>query len=168
MPERDELVHHHKITYEGIFSVAELFNIVDDFFAKKSYTRREILNQEMVKPEGKHIEVFHEFYRLVSDYIRKVIQVRLILTNVKEVETTIGKAKVKLNQGKVQIVFNVYLETDWEGRWGSKPIYYVIKTILDKFVFKPFTGGYKAEILDDFQHVSSNIKSFLNLYRYKK
>ena len=74
--------------------------------------------------------------------------------------------KVKLNSGKIQIVSDAYLETDYEHRWEGKPSFFFLRTIFDKYFFKPYTKGYQGNLLKDYNDLMGNIKSFLNLYRY--
>ena len=166
MPEREIIVDKLRLTYEGIFSVAELYNMIDEWFRWKGYDKRENKNIEIVKPEGKFIEIELEPWKKVTDYAKNVIKIRIQMTGIKDVEVEKDNAKLKLNQGKVQFVFDGILETDYEARWEGKPIFYFIRTVFDKYFYKPFTAGFQRGVKEDLMHLHGQIKAFLNLYRF--
>ena len=51
--------------------------------------------------------------------------------------------KIKINQGKVMMIFDGYLVSDYEGKWKGKPLIYFLRTIFDKYVFRRYFA--KAE-----------------------
>jgi len=166
MSEWDYVVSKQKINYEGLFDAKELFKLIDQFFFHLNYDKLEIKQTESVKPEGKYVEQEVEYYRKLSNYIQNRVHIKLILSDLKEVEVKKEKAKVKLNKGKVQLIIDGYMETDWEGMWETKPIYYVIRTVINKWVVSPITGQFKGELKRDISHFKNEVSAFLNLYRF--
>lgn len=166
MAETETIVEDQKITYEGLFSVSDLYRLIDEYFAKLGYDKVEVKNVEVVKPEGKFIEIRLDPYKTMTDYVRYVVSLKIICSEVKEVDVKRDGQSVRLNSGKVQIVINGYLLTDWEGRWQDKPIYYILRALMNKYFLQPFTGKYKGEISQHCGQLVSNVKAFLNLYRY--
>ncbi|MFH1054102.1 MAG: hypothetical protein V1740_06810 [Candidatus Woesearchaeota archaeon] len=165
MAEREIIVDRNRLTYEGLFSVIDLYTMIDEFFEDKGYDKREKKNVERVKAEGKYIELELEPWKKLTDYAKSVIKVRILMSDIKEVEVEKEGVKVKLNQGKVQFVFDAYLETDYEHRWEMKPMFFFIRTLLDKFAFKNYTVSFKNEVKSDLSQLIIMIRSFLNLYR---
>ncbi|MBS3176925.1 hypothetical protein J4457_06855 [Candidatus Woesearchaeota archaeon] len=166
MSERQIVVEKMHLEYEGLFSVAELYKFINEWLEDKGYDKREKKNIEAVHPEGKSIEIEVEPWKKVTDYAKNVIKLKMAFEEVKEVEIEKEGAKVKLNQGKVHITFDGYLETDYENRWEGKPIFFVIRTMFDKYVYAPFTAGFTEGVKRDIMHLHNNIKAFLNLYRF--
>lgn len=166
MAERDIIVDKMRMTYEGLFSVTELYKMIDEWFEEKNYDKKELKNVEKVTPEGKYIEIIVEPWKKVTDYAKNVIRIRMIMTDIKDVEVEKDGVKVRLNQGKIQMVFDGYLETDYENRWEQKPTFFLIRTLFDKYFYKPFTQGFQTGVKSDLNHLVTRIKSFLNLYRY--
>jgi hypothetical protein len=166
MAERDIIVDKMRMTYEGLFSVSELYKMMDEWFEEKNYDKKELKNVENVTPEGKYVEILIEPWKKVTDYAKNVIRIRMIMTNIKDVEVEKDGVKVRLNQGKIQMVFDAYLETDYENRWEQKPMFFLIRTLFDKYFYKPFTHGFHAGVKADLNDLVTRIKSFLNLYRY--
>ncbi len=168
MSEVDTVIEDRKITYEGMFSTAEVYKMIEGYFSKLGYDRVELKNSEVVRAEGKYIEIILEPYKTVSDYARYVVNIKMIFSDVKDAEAKIDGKKKRMNLGKVQILFNGYLVTDYENRWEQKPIYYFVRAMMNKYILMPVTGKYKAEIKTHVEQCSLNIKSFLNLARYQQ
>ena len=166
MPEREVVVDKLRLTYEGIFSVSELYKLIDEWFRWKGYDKRENKNIEIVKPEGKFIEIELEPWKKVTDYAKNVIKIRIQMFDIRDVEVEKDNTKLKLNQGKVHFVFDGYLETDYEAKWDGKPIFYFIRTVFDKYLYKPFTTGFERGVKQDVMHLQGQVKAFLNLYRF--
>jgi len=168
MAERETLVDNYRIQYEGLLSVVDLYTMIDEYFEEKGYDKREKKNIERVSPEGKFIEIELEPYKKITDYAKSSIKVRLQMKNIKEIEVERDGVKVRLNQGSVNIVFSCYLETDYEHKWETKPMFYFMRVLYDKFIYASYTSQYKGEVVNDFNQLISQIKSFLNLYRATK
>jgi len=165
MPEREVIIDKYRVTYEGLFNALDLYTIIDEFLEDKGYDKREKKNIERVTKDGKYIELWLEPWKKLTDYAKSVILVRIIMSEVKEVEIEKEGVKVKMNQGKIQFVFDAYLETDYENRWEMKPIFFFLRTIFDKFIFKSYMIGYRNEIRSDANQLIVTIRSYLNLYR---
>ena len=168
MVERKLLIDEASLDYEGLFSIVELYSVVDDYIKLKGYDKFENLNEENVYPAGKEIHIIIQPMKWHTDYVRKVLKVDMYAKNVKEVETEVDKVKVRLNQGKMKILFSCYLETDWEGRWEQKPAYYFIRTIFDKFIYRKHTKDFETEIISDLNELKGKMGAYLNLHRFKK
>src|SRR3989344_8752862 len=149
MAERDVVIERYRLTYEGLFKVLDLYTTMDEFFEDKGYDKREKKNIEKVSPEGKYIEIHVETWKKMTDYAKSVIGVRVVMSDIKEVEIEKDGVKVKLNQGKVQFVFDAWLETDYEHRWEMKPMFFLVRTIFDKYFFKNYTISFKNEVASD-------------------
>ena len=48
MSEREVLVDKMRLTYEGIFSILEVYKIMDEWFEEKGYDKREVKNIESI------------------------------------------------------------------------------------------------------------------------
>lgn len=166
MSERKIVVDELKLNYEGLFDVKEFYKMLDNFFRYRHYDKREVKNVESIRPSGKHIELVLMPWKGVADYARYEIKVQAIMDDVKEVEVKRDGAKLKLNQGKIQMVFDAWLTTDVEGRWEGKPIYFFIRTFVDKYIFRFYTSKWENVVMEDTKELHNEVKSFLNLYRY--
>lgn len=165
MAERTVVVDKLRLTYEGLFSIKDLYKMIDEWFRQKNYDKREKNNTESVTPEGKYIEIELEPWKKVTDYARNVIRLRMIFENITDVEVERDGKKMTLNKGKAHFVFDGFLGTDYFQRWEGKPLFFVIRAIYDKFIYAPYTAGFAKGVKDDVMHLHNQIKAFLNLYK---
>ena len=167
MAEQEVVVDKERIEYEGIFSVAELYRLIDEWLLDKGYYRMEPRHVEAVKPEGRFVEVTLNPSKGLTDYAKSVFKIQIQLSNIKDVTLETGEGvKQRLNQGKVLLVLSGILETDTEGKWEGKPLFMFIRTIYDKYLYKPLTGGFQQQVKDDLLQLKNIIAGFLNLHRY--
>ena len=117
MSETKLVVDHLKLSYEGLFSVTELYQLIDSWLREKGFDKRETRNQEHVTSEGKYIELVLQPWKKVTDYAKHEIKIQIHITRLKDVEVKKNGHKMKLNNGRVLITLDGYLVTDYENRW---------------------------------------------------
>ena len=166
MAERVLVVDHLKLNYEGIFNVTELYQIVDTYLRDKGFDKKEVRNMEIIRPEGKYIEIELEPWKKITDYAKHVLKIRIRMLHVKEIKVQRENYTVKLNKGRVNITFDGFLETDYEHRWEQKPFYFFLRTMFDKFVYPGYTRQWEGILKENVYQLHSTLKTFLNLYRY--
>ncbi len=168
MAERYPVVEHMTLSYNGLFNVTELYKTINSWCKEKGYDRREMRNEEHIYPSGKFIDMELMPFKKVSDYAMFVIRMQITMHDVKEVDVEKNKYKQRLNQGKIDIIFDSFLETDYEGRWEQNPFYFFVRTVFDKFIYRNYTRRFEENLTSDTNHLHTTIKSFLNLYRVNK
>jgi len=164
--ERTIVVDHKTLNYEGLFIARELYEIIDKYYYDHGYDKSEKKNFEHVYPDGKQIEIELWPWKKFTDYMRMIMKLHILMTNVKEVEIEKDGVKTKMNQGKVIVTCNAYLETDYEQKWETKPILIFMRTIFDKFVYSIHEGRWDQQIIDEVNHLFHLIKGYLNVQRY--
>ena len=167
MVETRTVVDKLRVTYEGIFSMHELHAVIDNWLREKGYDKMEKKNVEKVTPKGKDIELLLQPWKKITDYAKIILNIRLIATGITEVEIEKDGTKVKMNQGSVQLSFDGWLVTDYENRWEGKPIFFFLRQLFDRYVFKPYTMGYENAVAKDAGDIYGEVKAFLNLYQYR-
>ncbi len=165
MVEREVIVSKQKIIHEGLFSATELYSLIDSYFESIDYDKREIKNIESVRDKGKYVEIEMEPHRKITDFVEYKIHLRMIMENLTEVVVEKGKRKIRTNKGKLQLVFDAYVETDYEARWEDRPILYIIRALFNKFLYPAQREKYANEVGQDLTHLVSNIKSYLNIFQ---
>ncbi len=167
MGEKEIIVDELKLTYDGLFKVHDLYNVMNKWFTKRGYIKREIKSIESVKKTGKYVEVEWLPWKKVTDYAKNEIKVRFMVRDMTEVEVKKGKSTINMNKGKIQLVFFGYLTTDYENRWEQKPLLMFIRTLFDKFVHQGYTHKWKKDLKQDITDLNDTVKAFLNLQRYR-
>lgn len=167
MPERRPVVMKEFLKYSGLFSARDLWKTIDHWFADNGFGDRvELYHDEKVTKTHKDIEVRYMPYKKVSDYVK--IEHRMIINIFNLVKKTVEKDghKLKLDQGDVKIQFDSYIITDYEGRWENRPEFFFIRTLIDKFIFRTYTGKYEAMTKQQVDELKAEIEGFLNIYKY--
>lgn len=166
MGETEVVVGGERLEYTGIFSVAELYRLIDEWFLDKGYYRMEPKHVESAKPEGKFVDLELTPSKELTDYAKSKLMIRIQLDNIKDVVVEGPDGKQKFNQGTVHIVFSGILETDYQGKWEQKPVFLFIRHVYDKFIYQSLTGGFQGTIHADVTDLKNRIYGFLNLHRY--
>ena len=164
MGERRLVVDHLRVKYEGLFDLFELYKLIDSWLREKAFDKREVRNQEHVRQDGKYVELVLMPWKKISDYARHVVRMEIRAFKLKEVIVTMDGRKVKMNKARLDIIIDAYLDTDYEGRYETKPFYFFIRTIFDKFVYRTYSTQFEELLVENVSQLHSTIKSFLNLY----
>jgi hypothetical protein len=167
MAERRPVVTSVKLKYSGLFNCKDLWKFIEDWFKDQGFADRvEVYHDEKVTKTHKDIDIKYMPYRKMSDYVK--IEQRLLIKVFNLVNKTVVKDghNIKLGQGDIDITFDGYINTDYEGRWENTPNSFFIRTIIDKFIFRTYTGKYEAIIKEQIQSLKHEIESFLNMYKY--
>ncbi|MCP3683956.1 MAG: hypothetical protein GY861_14830 [bacterium] len=167
MSERKLVVDHLKLTYDGLFNITMLYRTIDNWFMENGFDKREVRNQEHLKPDGKYIEIELQPWKKITDYARHVIKVQIKMLRIQDVEVEQDGLKVKVQKGRVNIIFDSYLDTDYEGRWEMKPFYFFLRTVFDKFVYRTYTSQFEDLLVEKTSNLFATIKAFLNLHKYE-
>jgi hypothetical protein len=166
MSEKKLVIDQLRLNYSGLFNLGDLFKTIDGWFFEKGYDRHEKKNEEQILPSGRFVEIELRPWKKTTDYAKNEIRFRLFVKDMKDVEVEKDGSKVKLQQGDIHMVFDAFLETDYEHRWESKPMFYFLRTLFDKFIFRVYTDKFEGVLVNDTHDLYNRVKSFLNLYRY--
>jgi hypothetical protein len=166
MAERRIVIDNLMLQYEGLFEMRELYMLIDKWLRQKGYDKFEKRNHEHVHKEGKYIEIEMEPWKKITDYMKIVINIYVHAYNVKEVIVKKDNLDVKMNQGLIKIRFIGYMVTDYEDKWEGKPVFYFLRAVIDKWVYRVTSDKFESAVADDVKHLYQNIKAFLNLTRY--
>tara|TARA_Y100000310_G_scaffold137447_1_gene136335 strand:+ start:26658 stop:27167 length:510 start_codon:yes stop_codon:yes gene_type:complete len=167
MTERHLIVDHLRFSYEGLFDAGELYNVISSWFFEKKYDWYEKLNQEQATPKGKQIRIILEPWKNVSDYYQLKIKVKINFLDLNDVEVDADKQKLKLNHGVVRITYDGYLIGDRYEKWHNQPFYWFLSIIFEKYFFRNTFNKFKRWIESDVEDLHEQVKTYLNVYKYK-
>lgn len=168
MPERKLVVDQLKLTYEGPMDVGGLFKMIDGWFYEKGYDRFEAENTEQDLPGGKDITIVYFPWKKTTDYFENQIKIRMKFTGVKDIELEKDGKKVKVQTGKLMMIFDGYLLSDYEGWWDKKPWMIFLRTLYDKFIYAKHFKQFERWLMNDVYDIHSRVQRHLNLYRYDR
>ena len=168
MAEKKLVIDQLKLTYEGLFDLNAFYRLVDSWFYEKQYDKHELRNYEQVLPTGKDVELELLPWKKTTTYFKNIIRMRIKFLNVKDVEIEKEGVKLNINQGTIRMIIDGYLESDYEGWWEDRPMFYFIRTLFDKYIYKSQFDKYQGWLIHDIQDLHSRIQKFLNLYKYER
>ena len=168
MAEKKLVIDQLKLTYEGLFDLNSFYRLIDSWFYEKQYDKHELRNYEQVLPTGKDIELELLPWKKTTTYFKNIIRMRIRFLNIKDVEIEKEDVKLNINQGTIRMVIDGYLESDYEGWWEDRPMFYFIRTLFDKYIYKSQFNKYQGWLIHDIQDLHSRIQKFLNLYKYER
>ncbi len=166
MADRTIVVNHLKFGYEGLFNVAELYELIASWFYEKGWDWYEKMNQEQITPEGKQIRVILEPWKTITDYYKITIRLKLHCVNLRDVEVEKDGKTIRLSQGQVRILIDGYVISDKEGLWTTKPFWWLFSYIIENYLFPSHLNKAKRWIESDAENLHQKIKTYLNVFKY--
>ncbi len=167
--EKELVINNRELSYRGIFRAGELFSALNRALEERGYQKREKKTEEFVSEEGRKVLIELRPYKEKTSYAFLMIKIKVLLDKVTEkVEERDGHKK-KFEHGNVSIIFDAWLMTDYEERWGMKPWVYFFKGAINKFLYKfPLEGSFKGELEADTGHIYGKVKGLLDSYGPQK
>ena len=156
------------ITYSGLFSVREIFKLIDGWLEQHGWDKIEASHKEIVAEKGKEINISLEPEKKENDYVKSILYIDITMTEVEDVVVKKGKKEISLNKGEVEISLDAKLVTDHEGKWVQSPLHMLAKAAYDKFIKKSEIDAFKEKLSKATTHLSEQIKAHLNLFQYQK
>ncbi len=92
----------------------------------------------------------------------------MLFQQLKKVEIVEGKKKLKVDQGRVLIYIDGFIEHDYEHRWDDIPLFVFLRTLYDKFIYKAYTERFEHKLTNDVHSLYNEIEKFLNTSRHYK
>lgn len=166
MAEIKTLIDGKSLSYEGVFNLKELYRLIDKWFKDHGYDKQEIKNWEDVSQNEKQIILEVIPYKKVSDYARLDIRIFMIFSKLTEIDLDKDGMKFKMNKGRAEFYFDAYIITDYENKWETRPIFYFVKNVFDKWVYRIYTSTYDSEVIRDCTEVENEIRGYLNMNRF--
>ena len=160
------IVDHEKIEYSGPFDANDLFRHIDTFVFEKGFDKRQDKDFEVNNASGKFIEWQISPWKKITDYIRYIIKVRVLVHDMVKMDAFEGKKKTKLDNGRVLIVLDAFMEYDYDNYWDDKPFLFFLRTVYDYFVFKAYTENFEQKLVHDVNHLHDTLERFFNMYRH--
>lgn len=166
--ERKLLISDLEIEYDGLFDAADFLKLIDDWCKQNGYDKDEIKHTEKVSEKGKTIDIEIMPNKEINEYTKYEIYVKIGMKNLTEKKIKKKDQEFRINKGNISVVIDVFLATDIKHRMESKPLYFFIRTIFNKFLHKEYIDRYEKELMKDVKDLHTELKSYLNLQRYSE
>ena len=162
------IVDHEKIDYSGPFNLKDLLNDIENFIWEMGFDKRQDKDFEINTANGKSIEWQYSPWKKISDYVRYIIKVRVLGFDIVKTDMRHNGEKNKVDNGRLIIVIDGFVEYDYDSYWDDKPILHFFRTIFDYFVFKAYTENFEQRLVHDVNKLHDHLEKFFNMYRNYK
>lgn len=166
MAEKRVIVDGLTVEYEGLFRLNELYLAMEQWLKEKGYDRDETKNYEQVLKTGRDIMIELMPWKTITDYSKIQMWIKISVKEMKDVVVQKDGLDVPMNQGKVTVVFDGYLITDIAGRWEGKPIFYFLRMVFDRWIYRTNTDKWAGAVGEEVDQLYKVVKGHLNMYRF--
>ncbi|MDP3992079.1 MAG: hypothetical protein Q8P79_01055 [Nanoarchaeota archaeon] len=163
MPEKDT-IFSSKIKYTGVFSFKDFYKFCYDWL--KDETGLELGEDkysEKLEGTSKKIEVEWTGNKTLTDYFKFEAKVGVKAENLKEIEINQGGAKIKTNQGSVEVSIKGILVKDYAGKFETTAFKKFLRGIYEKWVISSAIGEYQGKIASACDSFLNQAKAYLDL-----
>ncbi|MAG61143.1 hypothetical protein CL619_05120 [archaeon] len=164
--ERNLVINHRALNYSGIFHVKELFDVINKSLLDKGYTLRDKRNEEVVSETGKNYYLEIRPFKDKTKYVALMQKIVIRLRNVTKTVQEFDGNQINFDNGEIEIVFDAWSYTDYEDRWGMKPVVSFMKMLINQWIMHlPMESGFTNELVSDTAYIHSKVKELLESYR---
>ena len=168
MSEMKIVVDHLRLNYNGPFDANALYRHITAFVKEMGFDLETQKEFEHNTQTGKHMEWQIRPWKQISDYLRYIIKMRILIHNYNKMAAVVDKKKVKIGSGKVVIYLDGYVNLDQQDRWEHIPFFQFLRTIYNKFIYKVYTERFEQRLTHDMNHLYHTIEQFFNMYKHYK
>ncbi len=163
MPEK-ETIFSSKIRYTGIFSFKDFYKFCYDWLKEEmGLDISENSYSEKLDGAIKNISVSWSGSKKMTDYFQFDVGVNINANGLKEIEINQGGAKVKTNQGSIEVGIRGTLVKDYEGKFETTAFKKFLRGIYEKWVIPSTIEEYQGKISSASDSFLNQAKAYLDL-----
>lgn len=166
MADRHLVVDHLKLSYEGLFNADELYAVISGFFYERGWDWYEKVNDARVLPSGRQVYIELEPWKNISDYYKIAVLIKLIISDMKEIEVEQNNKKIKVNKGVIKMAIDGFVVSDRKSKWNEKPLQWFLSIIFEQYFFKDHYKKAEIWIKSDVELLHQQVKNYLNTFKY--
>lgn len=168
MVEKKQMLYDLRMMYNGPFVMEDFYAEVENWIKERGFEKEPKRKTERVSKDGKRVEWVVEAHHHLDDLHYGIVVLRVMFNNLKEVVVKRDGKKMRVNSGDAYISIDGFIQSHIHGSFFQvKPIYYFIKTLIDKFVYQFWSFKYDAAVNGDCHELFKRIRSFFNVQKYK-
>ncbi len=168
MVEKKQVLYDLRTTYNGPFVVEDFYAEVEEWIREKGFEKEPKKKMEHVTKNGKKIEWVIEAHHKLDDLHHGIVVLQIMMDNVKELVVKRDGKKIRVNNGDVYVLVNGFIQSHIHGSFFQvKPIYYFLRTLIDKFVYKFWSEKYDGVVNADGRDLFKMVQAFFNVQKYK-
>jgi len=163
MPE-EETVYSSKIKYKGVFSFKDFYKFCYDWLAEEpKLTVKEEKYDEKLAGDSKEIEIEWMGTKDITDYFKFKIKVKFKVQNLKQVEVMQSGAKIKTNEGGVEVNVKGTLQRDYKGKFERSASQKFMRSVYEKWVIPSRIEEFQERLTSACDTFLNQAKAWLDL-----
>jgi len=166
MVEKKQIVYDLRLHYNGPLVIEEFYKEVEQWMREHALHKELKRKEEIIHKDGKQIEWRIEAWKTFDDLHKEVVVLTVLFNDVKEKKILRKGHTLRFQYGDVLVTLDGWMETTFEGRWTENPLYMILRTLWDKFVWM-FLDPHDGKVSDDCYDLHKRLKAFLELYKIR-
>ena len=163
MPEK-ETIFSSKIRYTGVFSFKDFYKFCYEWVTEEmGLVLNEDKYSEKIDGSVKQIEVEWSGLKKLTDYFMLESSISMKAESLKEIEINQGGAKVKTNQGAIELKIKGILVRDYEGKFETTAFKKFLRGIYEKWVIPSTVEEYQGKVSSESDSFLTQAKAYLDL-----
>lgn len=163
MAEKDTLFSS-KVKYGGIFNFAGFYGFCYEWLKDEiGLNLSEEAYSEKLKGDSKDIDIAWNGTRKVTDYFKFQVQVKFRILGMKQVEVQQNGAKIKTNDGSVEVKVKGTLIKDHTGRFENNGFEKTLRGFYEKWIIKSRVDEMEDKLIGDCDEFLQQAKAWLDL-----
>ncbi|MEM2139016.1 MAG: hypothetical protein QXM96_02595 [Candidatus Woesearchaeota archaeon] len=155
------------LNFEGLFSMKEVFRLIDKYYRTKGFDKKIIFDEEYNTEKGKYVHVKAEYYKKTDSYVRISNRLWIYGYDLVEVEKEVDGQKVKTNHGKLNIIFDGFLQTNYFGIFNTgTPWRFMFQLAYEKMFYKNKIEYWNGVIRHVINELRTDIAGYLNINKF--
>lgn len=163
---REIYVDNVKIAYHGLFEYEKFRTFLREWARKHHYIYDELSESEHVEEGGKELHMKYIFNKKLAEYYFSLLKMEAAFEHVVEKTLKVSGRSVTMQHGEVEIKLHGFLASFTQYRWESKPWFYFLRTVINKFVYRFDRGTYQGIVINDGHDLVNEVKAFFRLYEH--
>jgi len=156
-----------QLNYEGLFSMKEVFRVIDKYFRTKAFDKKIIFDEEYQTEKGKYIHVKTEYYKKTDSYVRIQTRLWVYANELVEVEKEVDGVKIKTNHGKLSITFDAFIQTQYLNTWpAEKPTGFLFMVLYEQYLARPRIAYWEGVLRHVLTELRTELAGYLNLNKF--
>jgi len=165
MVEKKFVVYNLRLAYNGPIKIVDFYKEVEDWIRQKKMNKELKKKMERLTPKGKKLEWIVECWKKHASEVKEVIRLRSMFNDVKDIEVNRNGKRIKIQQADILILIDGILETDLSEKWEQKPMFFFIRAMVDKYIWKFHTEKYDGIVANDADDLHRTLQAFFNLQK---
>ncbi|MBI1969943.1 hypothetical protein HYS48_04580 [Candidatus Woesearchaeota archaeon] len=166
-PIKEIFIDREKVHYHGLFELRAFRPMIVQWAKQNHYILDEIHGSELVEEESKDIHIHFLLQKKLAEYYFSVITMEVHMEHLKDKEVKLSGKSRTLQGATVEVTFNGFLMSFLQYRWESKPWFYFLRTVIDKFVYKIDRNVYQNQLISDAGDLMNKTQAFFLLYQQR-